>query len=38
VGRSGCAGSILNLVRWVSAGVIKELFTPPADYRFPYLG
>jgi 1-pyrroline-5-carboxylate dehydrogenase len=32
------AGSILNLVRWVSARAIKELFAPPADYRYPYMG
>jgi 1-pyrroline-5-carboxylate dehydrogenase len=32
------AGSILNLVRWVSPRAIKELFVPPTDYRYPYMG
>ena len=32
------AGSILNLIRWVSARAIKELFVPPTDYRYPHMG
>jgi 1-pyrroline-5-carboxylate dehydrogenase len=32
------AGSIFNLIRWVSARAIKELFVPPTDYRYPYMG
>jgi 1-pyrroline-5-carboxylate dehydrogenase len=32
------AGSIFNLIRWVSARAIKELFVPPADYRYPHMG
>jgi 1-pyrroline-5-carboxylate dehydrogenase len=32
------AGSIFNLTRWVSARSIKELFVPPADYRYPHMG
>ena len=32
------AGSIFNLIRWVSARTIKELFVPPADYRYPHMG
>ena len=32
------AGSVFNLIRWVSARAIKELFTPPADYRYPHMG
>jgi 1-pyrroline-5-carboxylate dehydrogenase len=32
------AGSVLNLFRWVSARSIKELFVPPADYRYPHMG
>ena len=32
------AGSIFNLTRWVSARAIKELFVPPTDYRYPYMG
>jgi 1-pyrroline-5-carboxylate dehydrogenase len=32
------AGSIFNLIRWVSARTIKELFVPPSDYRYPHMG
>jgi 1-pyrroline-5-carboxylate dehydrogenase len=32
------AGSVFNLIRWVSARAIKELFVPPADYRYPHMG
>ena len=32
------AGSIFNLIRWVSARAIKELFAPPTDYRYPHMG
>ncbi|MDQ2875211.1 MAG: L-glutamate gamma-semialdehyde dehydrogenase [Actinomycetota bacterium] len=32
------AGSIFNLIRWVSARNIKELFVPPTDYRYPHMG
>ncbi len=32
------AGSIFNLIRWVNARAIKELFVPPTDYRYPYMG
>jgi 1-pyrroline-5-carboxylate dehydrogenase len=32
------AGSVFNLVRWVSARAIKELFAPPADHRYPHMG
>jgi 1-pyrroline-5-carboxylate dehydrogenase len=32
------AGSIFNLIRWVSARAIKELFVPPTDYRYPHMG
>jgi 1-pyrroline-5-carboxylate dehydrogenase len=32
------AGSVFNLVRWVSARAIKELFVPPSDYRYPHMG
>ena len=27
-----------NLIRWVSPRTIKELFVPPTDYRYPFLG
>ncbi len=32
------AGSVFNLIRWVSARAIKELFLPPSDYRYPHMG
>jgi 1-pyrroline-5-carboxylate dehydrogenase len=32
------AGSVFNLIRWVSPRSIKELFVPPADYRYPHMG
>jgi 1-pyrroline-5-carboxylate dehydrogenase len=32
------AGSVFNLIRWVSARAIKELFVPPTDYRYPHMG
>jgi 1-pyrroline-5-carboxylate dehydrogenase len=32
------AGSVFNLIRWVSARAIKELFAPPTDYRYPHMG
>tara|TARA_Y100001954_G_scaffold237307_1_gene300552 strand:- start:5190 stop:6818 length:1629 start_codon:yes stop_codon:yes gene_type:complete len=37
-GTNDKAGSILNLLRWVSPRTIKENFVPPSDYRYPYLG
>jgi 1-pyrroline-5-carboxylate dehydrogenase len=36
-GTNDKAGSILNLIRWVSARTIKETFVPPTDYRYPFL-
>ncbi|MEW6073386.1 MAG: L-glutamate gamma-semialdehyde dehydrogenase [Planctomycetota bacterium] len=36
-GTNDKAGSILNLVRWVSPRTIKETFVPPADWRYPFL-
>ena len=32
------AGSVFNLIRWVSARAIKETFAPPSDYRYPHMG
>jgi 1-pyrroline-5-carboxylate dehydrogenase len=32
------AGSIFNLIRWVSARAIKETFVPATDYRYPHMG
>jgi 1-pyrroline-5-carboxylate dehydrogenase len=37
-GTNDKAGSKLNLLRWVSARMIKETFVTPTDYRYPYLG
>ena len=37
-GTNDKAGSILNLVRWVSPRTIKETFVPPRDWRYPFLG
>ena len=37
-GTNDKAGSILNLLRWVSPRLIKETFVTPADYRYPFLG
>jgi len=37
-GTNDKAGSKLNLVRWVSARSIKETFSPPTDYRYPFMG
>jgi 1-pyrroline-5-carboxylate dehydrogenase len=36
-GTNDKAGSKLNLVRWVSARTIKETFSPPGDYRYPFM-
>jgi 1-pyrroline-5-carboxylate dehydrogenase len=32
------AGSVFNLIRWVSARAIKEQFVPATDYRYPHMG
>lgn len=37
-GTNDKAGSVLNLLRWVSPRTIKETFVPPTDYRYPFLG
>ncbi|MCY7378656.1 MAG: L-glutamate gamma-semialdehyde dehydrogenase [Gemmatimonadaceae bacterium] len=36
-GTNDKAGSKLNLVRWVSARSVKETFSPPMDYRYPFM-
>jgi 1-pyrroline-5-carboxylate dehydrogenase len=36
-GTNDKAGSMLNLIRWVSPRTIKETFVPPTDYRYPYM-
>ncbi|UCF40060.1 MAG: L-glutamate gamma-semialdehyde dehydrogenase [Gemmatimonadota bacterium] len=37
-GTNDKAGSMMNLLRWVSARSIKENFVPPTDYRYSYMG
>lgn len=37
-GTNDKAGSMLNLIRWTSTRTIKEVFSPPTDYRYPYMG
>ena len=37
-GTNDKAGSVLNLLRWVSPRTIKETFVTPEDYRYPFLG
>lgn len=36
-GTNDKAGSVLNLMRWVSPRSIKETFAPPADHRYPFM-
>lgn len=36
-GTNDKAGSMQNLLRWVSARTIKESFVPATDYRYPFL-
>jgi 1-pyrroline-5-carboxylate dehydrogenase len=36
-GTNDKAGSMWNLIRWVSPRAIKETFVPPRDYRYPFL-
>ncbi len=37
-GTNDKAGSMWNLIRWVSPRCIKETLAPPTDYRYPFLG
>jgi 1-pyrroline-5-carboxylate dehydrogenase len=37
-GTNDKAGSMWNLIRWVTPRSIKETFVPPKDYRYPFLG
>jgi 1-pyrroline-5-carboxylate dehydrogenase len=36
-GTNDKAGSVLNLVRWVSPRTVKELFVPPTHFGYPYM-
>lgn len=37
-GTNDKAGSMINLLRWVSPRTIKETFVSPVDYKYPFLG
>ena len=36
-GTNDKAGSKLNLLRWISARTIKETFSPPREFKYPYM-
>ncbi len=36
-GTNDKAGSIWNLIRWVTPRALKETFVPPIDYRYPFM-
>lgn len=36
-GTNDKAGSMINLLRWVSPRAIKETFDPPKDFHYPFL-
>lgn len=36
-GTNDKAGSMLNLLKWVSPRTVKETFVPPTDYRYPFM-
>jgi 1-pyrroline-5-carboxylate dehydrogenase len=36
-GTNDKAGSMLNLLRWISPRTIKETFVPPTDHRYPFM-
>ena len=36
-GTNDKAGSMINLLRWVSPRTIKEMFVPAVDYKYPFL-
>ena len=36
-GTNDKAGSVLNLLRWVSPRTIKETFVPPTEFRYPFM-
>ena len=37
-GTNDKAGSVLNMLRWVSPRAIKETFSPPTAYPYPFMG
>jgi 1-pyrroline-5-carboxylate dehydrogenase len=36
-GTNDKAGSVLNMLRWVSPRAIKETFVPPTSYKYPFM-
>lgn len=36
-GTNDKAGSLWNLMRWVSPRVVKETFVPPTEYHYPFM-
>ena len=36
-GTNDKAGSILNMIRWMSPQTVKENFCPSENYRYPYM-
>jgi 1-pyrroline-5-carboxylate dehydrogenase len=36
-GTNDKAGSLLNLLRWVSVRTVSETLVPPRDYRYPFM-
>ncbi|PNR89460.1 1-pyrroline-5-carboxylate dehydrogenase [Petrotoga sp. 9T1HF07.CasAA.8.2] len=36
-GTNDKAGSVINLLRWVSTRAIKENFAPPKDFKYPFM-
>jgi 1-pyrroline-5-carboxylate dehydrogenase len=36
-GTNDKAGSMWNLIRWVSPRTVKETFVPPKEYRYPFM-
>jgi 1-pyrroline-5-carboxylate dehydrogenase len=37
-GTNDKAGSLFNLMRWVSVRTLSETFSPPTSYRYPFMG
>lgn len=36
-GTNDKAGSVFNLIRWISTRTVSETFSPPRDYRYPFM-
>jgi 1-pyrroline-5-carboxylate dehydrogenase len=37
-GTNDKAGSLFNLIRWVSLRTVSETFSPPLSFRYPFMG